>query len=299
MDTQTQAGELGYGDPVEVGGKLPGTLTALSAPGSTVRRGQVIYRVDNTPVVLLYGQLPAYRALAAGVKGADVKQFERNLYALGYRGFTVDESFSASTATAVRKWQKALGLPKTGTVELGRVYVAPGAVRIDAQKVAVGDATGPGVPLLATTGSRKLIMVELNVGDQRLAKVSRPVTVKLPDGRTVPGKITGTRTVIKPAEGTSAAKTVIKVTVAADDEKSLAGLDQATIDVVFTASQRENVLTVPVAALLALSEGGYGVQIVDGGTSRVVAVRTGLFASGRVEITGDGLAEGMTVGMPP
>jgi multidrug efflux system membrane fusion protein len=29
-----------------------------------------------------------------------------------------------------------------------------------------------------------------------------------------------------------------------------------------------------------------------------VPVRTGLFADGRVEITGDGLAEGVTVGVP-
>jgi hypothetical protein len=40
------------------------------------------------------------------------------------------------------------------------------------------------------------------------------------------------------------------------------------------------------------------VQVVDGGTSRIVPVQTGLFASGRVEVSGDGLAEGQTVGMP-
>ena len=57
-------------------------------------------------------------------------------------------------------------------------------------------------------------------------------------------------------------------------------------------------LTVPVAALVALAEGGYGVEVVDGRRTRYVAVETGLFAGGRVEVTGDGLAEGMTVGMP-
>ena len=92
--------------------------------------------------------------------------------------------------------------------------------------------------------------------------------------------------------------TVIKVTVAVADQKAFAGLDEASIDVAFTASRRENVLTVPVAALLALAEGGYGVEVVDGSATRIVAVRTGLFARGRVEVSGGGLAEGMTVGMP-
>jgi hypothetical protein len=68
--------------------------------------------------------------------------------------------------------------------------------------------------------------------------------------------------------------------------------------VAFTASKVENVLTVPVAALLALAEGGYGVQIVEGGTTKIVGVKTGLFAGGQVEVSGDGLAEGQVVGMP-
>jgi hypothetical protein len=58
------------------------------------------------------------------------------------------------------------------------------------------------------------------------------------------------------------------------------------------------VLSVPVAALVALAEGGYGVQVVTGSTTRYVGVQTGLFADGNVEISGDGIAEGVTVGMP-
>jgi hypothetical protein len=50
--------------------------------------------------------------------------------------------------------------------------------------------------------------------------------------------------------------------------------------------------------LLALAEGGYGLQIVESGGTRVVAVKTGLFADGRVEVSGAGLAAGLTVGVP-
>jgi hypothetical protein len=56
------------------------------------------------------------------------------------------------------------------------------------------------------------------------------------------------------------------------------------------------VLAVPVTALLALAGGGYGVEIVTGpGTDRLVGVQTGIFAGGRVAITGPGIAAGTRV----
>ena len=75
-------------------------------------------------------------------------------------------------------------------------------------------------------------------------------------------------------------------------------LDAAPVDVTLVSKTKENVLTVPIAALLALAEGGYGVQVVDGQRTYYVAVETGLFAGGRVEVSGAGLAEGMVVGVP-
>jgi multidrug efflux system membrane fusion protein len=165
-------------------------------------------------------------------------------------------------------------------------------------KAAVGDAAQPGQELLTYTGTARVITVELAVSDQRLAVRGAAVSVTLPNGKTTPGKITKTATVIKPAEGQNPATTKIRVTIVVDDEKALAGLDEASMVVGFKASERKNVLTVPVAALLALAEGGYGVQVVDGTATRIVAVRVGLFAGGRVEVSGDGLTEGTTVGMP-
>ncbi|MEV0468763.1 peptidoglycan-binding domain-containing protein, partial [Streptomyces prunicolor] len=73
-----------------------------------------MYRVDDDPVVLMYGAVPAYRALRTGEEGADVKELERNLKALGYGGFTVDDSFTDATADAVKEWQDDQGLDQTG-----------------------------------------------------------------------------------------------------------------------------------------------------------------------------------------
>ncbi|MET7423112.1 peptidoglycan-binding protein [Dactylosporangium sp. NPDC005555] len=299
VDTQTEDGTLGHGDPVTVAGRLSGTLTELPAVGSTVQRGQSLFRVDDAPVLLLYGGLPAYRTLAPGTEGADVRQFEENLAALGYKGFTVDDEYTASTATAVKAWQGKLGLTKTGVVELGRVVYATGAVRVEERKAAVGDPAGGA--LLTCTGTGPVVTVTLEVSDQRLAVVGTAVTVKLPTGKTVPGKVVRVQTVITPAEGNNPAETGLEVTVTPDGDPEgtvFAGLEHATVEVGFTASRKEHVLTVPVSALLALAEGGYGLQIVENGAGRVVAVELGMFAAGRVEVTGDGIAEGVQVGVP-
>jgi hypothetical protein len=298
-DTQNEAGQLGYGTDVTVPARLSGTLTAIPSGGAVVKRGEALYRVDNTPVVLLYGGLPAYRTLASGVEGPDVKQFEENLAALGYTGFTVDEKYTSGTANAVKEWQEDLGLAESGTVDQGRIVYAGGEVRIDATSVQVGGALQPGSTVLTYTGQARAVTVDLDVSEQRMAKIGNAVTVKLPDGKTVKGKIATAESVIVPAENPQDDDTTkMRVGITVDDESAVVGLDQAAVTVTFVASQREKVLTVPVAALLALAEGGYGVQVIENGASRVLAVETGMFASGRVEISGDGLAEGMVVGMP-
>src|SRR6266498_6028577 len=126
VETKTVSGTLGYGDAVPVGAVGAGTLTWIAAVGSTVQRGQPLFKLDERPVVALYGAVPVYRTLRVGVAGVDVKQLEENLSGLGYKGFTVDNTFTAGTAAAVRDWQNSLGLPVTGAVESWQVVFTPG-----------------------------------------------------------------------------------------------------------------------------------------------------------------------------
>ncbi|WP_233565013.1 peptidoglycan-binding protein [Micromonospora musae] len=302
-DVQTVNGELGYGTAYVADARLSGTITALPETGTVVKRGGRLYAVDDEPVVLLYGALPAYRLLEPGVQGADVEQFERNLRALGQTGFTVDDEYTGSTADAVREWQEKLGLPETGRVEPGRVRYAEGEVRVESHQAAVGAVTQPGQGVLTYTGTSRLVTVELDMDDQRLAKKGTAVGVALPDGGPLSGRIESAQTVVDAGSGgatgqAAEAETKIEVTVSVAEPAKLAGYDQASVEVTFTAEERPDVLTVPVAALLALAEGGYGVEVVEGERSRIVAVTTGLFAAGRVEVNGPDLAEGMTVGTP-
>ncbi|WP_244940436.1 peptidoglycan-binding protein [Asanoa ferruginea] len=299
QDTEAVTGSLGYGGTTMLAGRVPGVVTALPLAGAVLGRGQPIYRVDDAPIVLLSGGVAAYRSLGPGDVGTDVRQLETNLAALGYRGFTVDRRFTAATAIAVRRWQRSLGLPRTGRIEQGRVVFAPGRIRVDSVTASVNQSTGGAEEVLRYTGTDRVVTVQLDVSRQRLARTGTAVRITLPDGKQVAGRVGRVYTVVVPPPDPSAEpETRIEAVVALADPGAAAGISAAVVDVVFTAADRPDVLTVPIAALVALAEGGYGVEVVEGSSTRYVAVTTGLFANGRVEISGAGLREGLTVGMP-
>ncbi|QDY80801.1 HlyD family efflux transporter periplasmic adaptor subunit [Streptomyces qinzhouensis] len=300
-DVHTADGALGFGSTTEVVSRVAGTVTAVPESGERITRGEALYSVDDLPVTLMYGSLPAYRPLKKDVEGPDVRQLERNLRALGYTGFTVDEEFTEATAEAVKAWQEDLGLPETGIVDLGRVVFAPAAIRVDTLESAKGGTVQMGGKVLSYTGTAKAATVELEPEYLRLVKKGGAVTVTLPDDTRAAGRIDKVSTVIEPATGQQEATTKVEVIIAltgAKAQKAAEAFGSASVDAEFVAGTRKDVLTVPVAALLAFSGGGFGVEVVSGTTSTYLPVTTGLFAEGRVEISGGGVAEGAIVGMP-
>lgn len=145
VDRAQLDGTLGYGSERPAMDRLGGTITWLPRAGAVIRPGQRIFAVDGDPVILMDGSVPAWRALSAGVSdGVDVRELERGLTALGYDPGTVDESFTAATAAAVRAWQEDLGLSQTGSVELGRVVFLPGPRRVKSVDATLGSAGGSG-----------------------------------------------------------------------------------------------------------------------------------------------------------
>lgn len=300
--TTTFDGELGYGVPASTTNRLTGTITDLPEIGDVIKQGRPLYEVDGDPVILLYGEQPAYRALAEGDEGADVEQLERNLDQLGYDGFTVDDEYTWRTAQAVEEWQEDLGLPETGTIELGRVVVLPEPRRIAALAAELGAVAAPGQAVLSHTTTAKAVTFDLAPSDLALAAVGSKVAVELPDGATVSAKISELTTEVVPGSGQDTeAETVVTAVAELSGDKAIkaaADYDQAAVELEIITGTREDVLTVPVTALLALAGGGYGLEVVDGGTSSYVEVDTGLFADGRVEVSGQGIDEGTVVGMP-
>ena len=292
--TQTEQvnGTLGYGTDRQVRPDGSGTITWLPAVRAVIGRGQPVYKIDNHPVPLLFGGLPFYRQLTPGDTGQDVKELERNLAALGYTGFTIDDYYTAATATAVQDWQHDLGVTQTGTFDPGSVVLAPAPVRVASLDAQLGDhASGP---VLSWTGTTRTVQVNLDAALQQLVKPGTAATVRLPSGTTLHGTVTSIGSVIT-AQGNQPA--TIGVTLALREQSALGTLDQAPVTVNLTSATARNVLTVPVAALAALAEGGYGVQVVTGSSTHYVPVRLGMFANGRVEISGPGLSAGSRVGV--
>jgi len=295
VQTEEVNGTLGYGTPTPVSTATGAVLTWLPTPGTTISRGRAVYRADNLPVVLFYGTLPLYRPLHAGDTGDDVREIERNLAALGYSGVTVDSHYTAATAVAVKKWQKALGRTQTGVLDPATVVIAPGAIRVSAVQAHPGDhADGP---ILSYNGTTRVVSVALDVALQNLVKAGNPAKITLPGGQSVDGVLATVGTVATPGTDSNHPAT-IALTVTVADQSKLGGFDEAPVVVAITSAKAENVLTVPVAALVALAEGGYGVQVVEGSSSHYVSVNLGMFADGRVEISGAGLTEQTTVGVP-
>jgi peptidoglycan hydrolase-like protein with peptidoglycan-binding domain len=148
-ERSTVDGTLGYAGAAEVYDRIGGTFTWLPAVGAVIARGGTLFKVDNLPILLMYGPVPAYRALQEGVAdGPDVGELNANLIALGFDpegAIVAGDHFSGATAAAVRRWQHAEGLDETGEVELGRIVFAPGARRITTVHVAIGqDPPGGG-----------------------------------------------------------------------------------------------------------------------------------------------------------
>ncbi|MGW4201854.1 peptidoglycan-binding protein [Streptomyces sp. NPDC004726] len=313
--SETVDGTLGHGDvsavqaPAGPQGGGGGVVTWVPADGDVIERGDAVYRVAEQKVPLLYGSLPLYRQMREGTEGADVRMLEKNLAALGYSGFTVDDEYTSGTADAVRDWQDDLGREETGTVRPGDAVIADGARRVADVKAV------PGAPLsgavLTWTGTERVVSVDLDAQYEDLVRKGTKATVTLPDDTTVQAEVTDIGT---PTTGQDAAasgggsgpggsgdsdKATLPVELKVAAQKELGRYQAAAVDVSLKAETRENVLVVPINALVARQGGGYAVDVVGpDGEVRPTPVEVGMFADSMVEISGKGIADGTVVGVP-
>ena len=324
-NTVQVGGSIGYDGSYAIAALRGGVYTWLPEPGQVIKQDQPVYSVSNEPVPLLYGSIPAYRALDVGMSdGADVGQLTRDLIALGYgAGLAQSDHYSSATAVAVERWQSALGLQATGEIPLGEVVFEPGPIRVTSVTPPVGAPVGGvGGTVLTATSTTPIVAVDLDVSEEYLVKPGDAVSVVLPDGTTTVGghiETVGSVAVCPGGSGVGAGGGVggsanqspcesggsgtastptVTVTITLDSTPPGATLDQAPVNVNITSQTVDNVLAVPVNALLALQGGGYGVEVVTGQTSHLAGVTTGMYSDTLVQVSGSGITAGTLVEVP-
>jgi peptidoglycan hydrolase-like protein with peptidoglycan-binding domain len=311
---QLVGGTLGYArDTTSVAAASAGVVESVAAAGAHLRRGAVLARIDGQPVVLLYGRLAAWRTLVAGMRGADVRQLNANLAALGYlpAGVAGGEAFGSATEAAVRALQHATNADATGILPRGSYVFSRGPVRIGTVSVTAGQSIEAAAELLQMASARRVVSIDLDAGSRNEVHAGDPVTIELPGGESTRGVVSAVaRVATVPSSDASQSgggsgsggsdQATVTVTVRLRDQHVAPSLDEAPVQVAITTASVANALAVPVGALLAQADGRYAVQVVRGGRRVTVAVTTGLFSdsSDLVAITGGSLRVGDRVVVP-
>ena len=325
LSAQTEvSATLGYAGTYSVvnqagPGTTSATYTGLPDVGTVVSEGQVLYEVSGAPVILLYGTVPMYRPLSEGMSGPDVEQLNADLVALGYASrSSLDPAstyFSSETAAALKRLQSHLGVSRTGTLGFGQAVFLPSPARVVSVSATLGGPAEPGATVLQATSTRRQVSIALDASERSEVAVGEPVSVTLPNGSTTPGVIASVGTVATVpssgqggqggtasagGSGSSSAPTVT-VLVKPTDPSATGDWDQAPVSVTITTGSVNNVLVVPVVALLAQPGSEYAVELVGpGGARQLVDVSLGLFddADGLVQVSGSGLEAGQRVVVP-
>ena len=300
-------GELGFGEASSVSANKTGVVTSVPATGTVVANGQALFTIGLQPTVLLKGTVPAFRALdTSSDPGADITQLEQALADLGFgAGVTVDETYTSATATAVKRWETALGrFDPDGTVELGDVVFAPGDVRITEISASTGTQVRTDTAVVSVSPTAKVVTMTVSADAANRLEAATVVHLELPGDVETTGKITDigpeTAAANQGGPGGGGGPTVT-VTITLDDPATAGDFDSGSVDVTIERSRVKDATTVPVTALLALAEGGYAVQIVDAKQPRgyrLAAVEIGTYSGNDVQVTGAGIEPGVQVLVP-
>ncbi|WP_114592726.1 HlyD family efflux transporter periplasmic adaptor subunit [Euzebya pacifica] len=300
--TEELEGTLGYGESSVLSASADGIVTAAATVGDVLQPGDVLVAVDLEPTVLLEGPIPFFRALDSSVEdGPDVQQLETWLVAAGYAeglDLTVDETFTSVTAIAVEAWETALGrLEPDGVVETADVVFTTGPLRVASITADVGSRVQAGSELLTATGTDLVVTVDLDTDDLEQLPLGATVALELPDGAATTGTVAtvGVDAEAEAADEETTTDPTVPVIITLDDPTET-DIESGTVAVTVETSREDDVVAVDVTALIALAEGGYAVEVVDGAATRLVAVEVGTFVDGWVGVTG--VEPGTTVVVP-
>jgi hypothetical protein len=278
--TSEFTGALGFGDSWPLPLTADGIVTGARPLGTVVDFGESLIEIDNHRLFLVEGDVPMFRDLeltSPRVAGEDVAQLQRFLIANGFdRDGTLeaDGVFDNDTRRAVMDWQEATWQQKTGRVTRSEMVFNPEQLRIAGEQ-----RIGSVFDQLEVTAWEPTVTVDVANRDRPLLVAGTPVTIEFGDGTKVEGTVSEQISVPQD-DGTTKARSTIEPHGEVPGEPG-----EVTIAVDATLASDVNI--VPVGALLALAEGGYAVEVVDGdGSSHLVGVNVGEILDGKAEVSG-------------
>jgi peptidoglycan hydrolase-like protein with peptidoglycan-binding domain len=284
------------GSPYAVISRATGTYTALPEVGAEVGCGDELYRVDDRPVLLLCGVVPAYRDLQRGDAGNDVRQLNQNLHQLGKdagAGIDPDDDvFTWKTAEALEVLQHDKGVDPTGELALADAAFLPEPLRVAEVTGELGGPTQPGAPVAEATSGALVVHLDLDPSQQGVLQPGDAAQITLPGNRAVAGKVERLGSVVAGPAGPNGepGDPIIPVSIGLDDPATARGLEEVAVQVDIRTTGVEDALSVPVTAIVGRSGGGFAVEVVRAGGRRdLVAVVLGLFdtTAGRVQVEGE------------
>jgi peptidoglycan hydrolase-like protein with peptidoglycan-binding domain len=296
------------------------TATVLTADAGTVGNviqadtiapGDVLFELDDVAVLAVVGDQPISRTLEEGDEGADVRLLQEHLLAMGYDGADAESGevlvangdFDDATTRAVESMQFDAGQEVDGIVDRGEVAVVPADMTVVSRfDTSGGDGTNEvsaNTEVLSLRSTRRIVEVEIPLDDQDELLVGTDVRVEVPGAGDVRGRVESVSTVVTSSAtgGTATEDATVTVTIALLDDVAIDQIE-TPVDVYVERVIAEEVFAVPVAALVALAEGGFAVQVVDDTGVRFIAVETGEYADNWVEVTGPGIVDGLEVVAP-
>jgi peptidoglycan hydrolase-like protein with peptidoglycan-binding domain len=269
-----------------------GVVTSVAvAQGATVNVGTVLYTVNLRPVVIAQGGIPSFESIGQNSRGADVVQLQTMLKTLGFYRGTVSGTAAGSTVSAIRAWQKSLGIAPSGLVQQGDlIYVPslPSRVSLNQTAIAVGQSVAGSELAVETVSAEPSFQMSVSSSQAQLLTLGTRVTIL--DGKKAWHAQIGTQT--------TKAQGLTTVRLVPSSGASICGSECADISLGGATNLQAQVITtptvhgtvVPSAALTTVNVNNVEVTDSHGASHRVTVVAS---ADGESVVTG--IAAGLLV----
>ncbi|MDR0433051.1 MAG: hypothetical protein LBH48_07070, partial [Bifidobacteriaceae bacterium] len=278
VSSVTASCPVGYGETASLVASGSGVVTELPDVEDVISAGETLYRLDDKPVILLPGRLPAWRDMTPGMDdGRDITQLKRALAKLGFADsdeLGTSREWTWSLSRAVSELRDAAGYDKGYSLPRSWFQFGPSRLRVDALLATKGQQVEPGAELLSTTGTTPQVTCQIATSQRAYATEGGAADLTFSDGTEASGAIVevSAKSASGPEESDYLA-VIIEVTGDALTHQQTG--TEARVQLTDTVAL--GVLAVPVTALVALTDGGYGVMKA-GDSPTYTRVQTGRFS---------------------